>query len=821
MDNVVTTLSETGTIAGRGTVTVDEKGLKAPDNIILTVEAARTYYTNYRLSHGKRVSKYASIMGLISGNSPYDKAQLKAAGLSHVTNVNTLDAKAKYEKAGLTFWNLINQTENLVRFEISNLGVDQDRDYAKWAQIMARNFTKVIQEEWPDFTSVMNIATGQLVMLGHSPVVWPDEEDFRWESVECARFYIPDQMSVLRNKWSVICFETLYDIQYLYGVYQAIKDSTDTQGWNKQALENFILFRANAVNKSLNANATSNLGTMVDLQNRISNGDFNLGALFSDQLNLVHMLYKEYSGKISHYTFDPVPNTTNDFLYKRSEAYEKFDDVMTVLTFSPEERTIHGNKGVGHSIFPICQAMTQLDCTMIDMSKMGSTLLVKTPPGGVAQKAGPIRFIPGVATDVGSMDIVQNQLNSNIDKVVTIARYMEAKIDKNSIINGDDPSVPDTDRGSKSTAEVQMASLKEFGIGKNSVSHFYSQVDNVYKNMVIKLLNATNNTNPSFRAADRWKKRCMMEGVPPQVFDKNQNEHLLPEHLAVRASRAAGDGSTAGFIVSLNRIGSVAGGFGQQGQQNYRRDIIAANLGNDYAERYLSDLMTPDEAAGGTSLAALENIVMKMGESPIVSRDNQHKSHIGTHAAMLMETIQKVQAQEMEPQEADAIFARGIDHWEQHIKILAEDELNQGYIEQMQGSIRQIKKFAQLNRVRAQKMMQAEVRRRGEEEQAMQAAEMEQQRKDMVTQREEERKDFKVKAQVQRAAEASTTRAEVMKRDVDKRAENQRRDIELRNQNERAKIRKPQEILADQTTEEIQSTLMNQVGNTANPADFE
>lgn len=814
MDNIVTTIDESGTISGRGNVSVTDTGLKAPDNIIMRVEAARTYYDSFRQSHIKRIAKYASIEGLLSGNAPYDAQELKNAGLSHVTNVNTLDAKSKFDKAALTYWNLTNQTENFVSFELRNLGVQQDKNYARWGQIMAKHFTQAVKEDWPDFKANLNISSGQLMKFGYSPIVWSDERDYKWEVVECSRFFVADQTQVLSNTWSCICFETTYTMQYLWGVYQAIKDAEGEQlGWLKQSLEQFILFRANTVSKQSSMSNGRAILNMMDMQAKITAGDLNAGTIFTDQFNLVHMLYKEYSGKISHFIFDPVPNSTQDFLFKIPEQYDKFEDAIVVFTYSPEEKIIHANRGVGHKLFPICQAMTQLDCTLFDMSKMSSTILVKSN-NTIGRDVAPIRFIPGVPTDIGQAEVIQNGLGANVDRVVAVANYFDRKIEKNAIISGDDPSVPDADRGSKGSQEIQLMSLKEFGIGKNSVSHYYNFMDSVYRNMVIRLLLARE-SDPGFPTADKWKRRCIQDGVPEEVF-KIPRKSELPDTIAVRAARAAGDGSTAGFIMALNRIAPQAGAFGQEGQQNYRSDLIRANLGEDYAQRYLSDSMTPDEAAGGTSLAVLENIAIKTGHTPMVSRDNQHKSHIGAHLSDVMQVIQAVQAQEMEPQEADKTLSIYLDHIGKHVEFVAEDVFNQGYVQQLQGTLSQITKFAQINRARAQKMAQAEVRRRGEEEQQMSAAMMEQQRKDIVTQREEARKDFKVKAQVERAEEASRTRAEVMKADVERRAENQKLDVELRNK----AVRKPQEILADKTTEDLKSELKAQVGTTPNPVDF-
>ncbi len=185
---------------------------------------------------------------------------------------------------------------------------------------------------------------------------------------------------------------------------------------------------------------------------------------------------------------------------------------------------------------------------------------------------------------------------------------------------------------------------------------------------------------------------------PEEVFSEGDApRNKLPRHLSVRASRVAGDGSHLGLVMGLNGVGSISGGFGSKGQNNYRKDIITARMGQDYVDRYLSDSQEPDESAGGASLATVENFMLKQGEMPQVTRDNQHKAHIGSHMAMLMQTIQGVQAQKVDPTQADKIFQLATEHVGSHIEFVSQDSLNKGYLKQLEGPWKQILKFAQLN----------------------------------------------------------------------------------------------------------------------------
>lgn len=817
MDNFVSPVGDTNQISGTGRVEKNAEGaLEAPKNIIMNVSAAKTYYNNFRQSHIPRIRLFAAIEGLIAGNPPYDATKLESAGLSHIANVNTLDAKGLFERAALTFWNLVNQTETLVKFKIRPFEMGQDQEFEGWAEILARNWTKVMKEQWEDFIPQINMLTAQLVKFGVSPIVWSDEEDFRWKTVDLSRFFVADMTPVTLADWDCICVETTFTLQYLYSVYENLKDD-DTSPWQKDALADYIVRRASMASKAANS-GVSGFTNILEMQQRLQNGDLNQGMIFSDSVRLVSLLKKEYSGDISHYIFDPLGAGGEQFLFQVTGQYKSFREACVVFTYSPGEMYIHGNRGVGHKIYPVCQALMQLDCNMLDMAKMAGTPIIKSN-STVGKGIEPIRFIHGVATDVGAAEFVQNQLGANLNQVVEVAQYMERKVNKNAMLGGDDPGMPDQDRGSKSAPEVQMQSLKEFGVGKQNVAHFYKNMDIVYVQMAIKMLHCKEG-HPSYPIVKEWKELCMEEGVPAEIFEtKDSDKSKLPRHLEVKASRVAGDGSNLALQVGLSRVSGISGGFGAKGQANYRKDLITSNLGIDYTERYLSDADEPDESMGGASLATVENFMLQQGAMPQATQDNQHKAHIASHLSVIMNAIQQVQAQQMDPIAADKLFQMAIEHTGAHIQFISQDLLNASFLQQILGPWKQINKFAQLNRVRAQKMMQTEVRRRAEAEQEMTADMLDQERKDKVALIEQNRKDRESDAKLERAKEASKTKGEMMKKSVENKAENERLAIKLKDDNSNV-VKKPQDILANQSTTQLQSTLSGQVGQTPNPVDF-
>lgn len=817
------TINSPGGMSGRGLITVAASGkLEKPKNVILDVGAARTYYTNIKAQHFDRVYLAAEIKGLIAGNPPYDQERLNAQGLSHITNANFLDAKSLFERTALTFWNLINNNNYLIRFEIKKFQTQNDQDLSTWAESLSRNWTETINEQWPDFAIEFSTLVSQLVEVGLSPVYFKDENSYKWESVDYSRFYIGSQALSSVSKWDYLAIDTPYTMQSLWGIYQVVsqlsQEEQDKQPWDLEALGFYLIDRANSLIKQTNQAVTN----MVELQNLMQNGSAITANFFTDVVILTTLLYKEYSGKITVMLFDSVIGSYGDrFLYYGSEQYQEFEEALIAFTYSAGERYIHGNRGVGHKIFPACQALMQLDCNTVDMAKMAGTPIVETQ-SVLGQNIDPIRFIPGTATNIGTAKLAQNNLGANTGQIINVSQYFERKINKNAQISGDDPSMPDADRGSKSAPEVQMQSIREFGVGKQTVSHFYRTFERLERQMVAKQFHCPVG-HPDRDFFDTWKEKCMDEGVPEEVFKLfGAKPGQLPKHLSVRAARVAGDGSSLGLTMGLKQVGSIAGGFSAKGQYNYRADIINSSLGSDYVTRYLGDSQEPDEASGGASLARLENIAVRGGQLPQATKDNQQKAHIGSHMADAIEVIKAIQSQQMDPVQGDQYWALMSPHLTDHIDFLREDALNEQYVKNLEPQIRQLEKFFQLNRVRVQKMQQAELRRRSQEEEALTAEQMKQQREDFKTQKDEQRKDFKVQATVERAKEANQTRAEIMKESTFAKADNERLAVTLKAKNEAEKnrIQQPKELLAGSTTEQLQQSLSSTVGSTPNPADF-
>lgn len=796
----------------------------APDNIIQSVAGAYTEYSILRQDHVDRVALYAALEGLIAGNPPYDQDELDANGFGHIANFNNFKGRSYYERGAQAYWNLLNSTEVFIKIWLNG----KDPQFSRWATYMARNLSDVIKL-WPDFHTNTNLLGSQLTKFGLSPVFWPDEESWMWEVVDVSKFLIPSQTETTITKLTKACIEITYTVQKLYQIYTLIGDEPKSD-WNKEALGNFLIYRANSMFKQDGQAFTD----FLSLQRFINNHSAQATVFFSDIVRLVHLFQEEYTGGVSHYIFDreriaaakftsEALEGGEDFLFFVDRQYKDIQQVLVIFTASPGEWTIHGNLGIGQKTFAGTQAVNMLDCAVLDMARMSSTPLVRTLATG-GRDANAIKFIPGIATDLGAAEFVQNQLGTNINQLVLASQYLTQGMDTNAINAGDDPSQPDRSQGSIAPSQARNRAFNEFGTLKNNISHFYLTFDVVIKNMVIRLLNCKEGTR-GYEYKKEWIERCEFDGVPREMFDTTPVglQGLPRQFRTIKATRVAGDGSTVARIMGLDALQPIAGTFNAKEMSAYKKDYVEATLGPDYIETYAASDDQADEHDGGASLAGLENFVMQQGGTPVFSIDNEHVAHAATHMALNMDTIQQLQGQKISPVDADKIFQNSIPHTQLHIQAMQKAPLlYREALQKIEPAFGQVLKLAELNRKNAESMVQAEIRKQQEDAVKTQQVLDDSQRKDVVAAHDMKLKDEKQTASIERNKETVKQRGQIMREKVRADADVGKLKAQLDAEVKGATAKgRTQLDLEKSPPEDLQSQLAGMTGSTPSAIDFE
>lgn len=813
----------------RGMITRKEDGtLLAPDLIIKTLSAAYNQYTNVRQDSIERNLTYAAVEGQIGGNPPFDQAELDANGLGHIANFNNFKARSGYEKVAQGYWNLINATEVFVKVSIGSKLIP---DAASHAETMARHFSDIVKE-WEDFHTNFNLLGAQLVKIGISPVMLPHEDSFMWETIEASRFFIPSQSQSFISKLTNICVETTYTVQSLYQIYTKTDEDSS---WNREALEDFLILRANALTP-----ATDPVQTPMQLQLFINSNSSAVNTYFTDTVRLVNMFQQEYSdGKISHYIFSADQfNTTHnnskgyedddtkDFLFFVPKQYDCIEDVVIIFTADPGEWLIHSNVGQGQKMFAPAQAINMLDCNIVNMANISATPLIRTLATG-GREVSPIRMYPGVLTDIGTAEFVQNNMGANINQLVVASQYLTQGIETNTINSGDNPGTPDASNASIAPSQARNQVFQEFAVLKNVVAHFYTIFDKLVRRMFIRMLKSTA-ADPGHAYAEEFKRRCIEDGVPEILFDTaKKGLHGLPiQFRSVKASRVAGDGSTLARIMGLEALDKIAPTFNQKEMASYKKEWVASTVGVDYIDMFASSDDQADETSGGHSLAVVENNFMTIGKKAGFSPDNEQGPHTETHMALLMETVKGVQASEMSPVDAAKVLDLAIPHTLEHIQYMQKSPMFYSQIlNAIDKPFSQIIKFAELNKKNAEAMIQAAMEKQQKDAAATQAIMDDKERKDFTARADAARKDESVAAANDRADKANQTRGKIMEKKTDADIENKNKKTEADIASEAKKGAtakgRTQVDLEKQTPEELSGQLASLVGSTPSSIDFE
>lgn len=806
----------------RQLLTYGENGdIEAPDNVFMNASAAWQQYTAMRLEHLDRIEVYAGVDGMLGGNPPYDEDELESAGLGHITNFNNFKARSSYEREGQGLWSLINSTEVLIKVVLSDQTIPGGSEFA---EKIARNFSDVVKEI-SDFNINWNLVGSALTKVGWSPVTFSHEKSPLWDVVDVSKFFVPAQTETKLSKLTSCAIDVPHTVQELYQIY---KKADEKGPWNKEVLGQFLVNHANTYAN----NSNSPLISMDQLQSFINNNDTTIRSYFTDIVRITHMYQTEYDGKITHMIISPdmfsdvktEDNDKVDFMYWFDRQYKKMEEVVIIFTATPGEKTIHGNLGAGQKMFAGSQAVNMLDCGMVDTAKMSGTPIVRTLAAG-GREAAPIRFYPGVATDIGAAELIPNNLGANLQPSIAVAQYITATLEKNAVNSGSDPGTPDANQGSIAPSNARYRAIKENSVLRNNVQHVYNVFDKVIAIMFTRFLSCPEGV-PGYEYAKEFRDRCTQDGVPPFLMDyAKPGLHGIPKQFrSVKASRVAGDGSTVARIIGLEGLGPIMGTFNQEQMTAFKKETVSATMGVDYISTFVSDSGDDPETSAGHSLAVVENGLMTLGQPAGFSPDDAQGPHAETHLALITNTVQQIQQQQMSPIDGDKLLDLVIPHEVQHVQQMQKSpQFYTQILNAIDKPLKQAIQFAQLNKRNADAMRKAAQDKAQQDAAATNESQSKIQRLNNESQAKIQLDNTKVEAQNARADKANDTRAQIMTKKVEKDAAIKEKKVELD-----AKIKQDatvkgaaQDKLAHESASQLQAELAQSAGDTPSSVDFE
>lgn len=612
--------------------------IKKPLNAVPNANSAKVVYERMRKSHAKRALTFARIQGMIDGNPPYSRQTVQRGGLQTQSNINWRDGEAISDSISLAYWSLFNDVQFIAEF-ITNIGDPAQNPVL--AETVAEEFNRILRE-WEQFDALMSQHQKDLCIFGTSFMFWPRNDDWRWDVGDVWRTLVPEKSRNLTSLVNIIAVEHVMSAQELWD----IAENYDGDLWNRDVIMD-ILWQSGTWGKKNKYSRQE----VQDFQTRLRNGDLSLDEIYNDDLLLVMIFIRESDGKISRGIFHPeltaMELNASKWMFFADRQFDEMCDAALLFSFTPGERYVHGNKGIGHRIFNTIEGVTQIDNSVMDSIRRAATILVRSRASR-GKDPKQIQFNYGGIVDIGEADFVQNLMGANLASSIEGARYFRYKVDSNNNISGANMSTPD---GKPQTlGAMQMQVTKEARVQKNRIAHYYGQLDIFLRTVVRKMLK-----NPKDELAALWIKRCVQRGVPEEFFKltkENVGQNGLPEHMQVRATRASGSGSQFADQVEMQSVMSVLPTFGERGRQAALRDYIAANRGFRYIDRYLPPEDQTQQPTGEDTIASIENNQLEKGEMVVVSPDNNHAIHAPRHMQRLQQLAKSFNDAEEQAREA-------------------------------------------------------------------------------------------------------------------------------------------------------------------------
>lgn len=601
--------------------TTEKKDVQTPKNVISNGSGARIVYNKLRESHRKRSMIFGKIQGMIDGNPPYPKASLKRAGILAQSNVNWRDGEAIYESVALAFWSLFNDVQNLCEVG-TTLGDPQQNPH--WGRVMSEELDTIIRD-WDQFASTMSEHQGDFVKYGVSFLFWQDEEDWRFQVADVWKFLIPERTRNHVSFFNIIAIERTMTAHELFDILEDYKG----EKWDLDALKE-IMWQAQTGQKEQYSTQL-----WASQQTKIRNGDTSIDELYSDDITFVSLFMKEYDGKVSHGMIHPTYMGSEDkWVFFHDRQYDQMSHAAALFTFTPAERFVHGNKGVGHKSFNTVEGVTQIDNSVMDSARRAATVLVRSRAGR-NKDAKQVQFIHGGLVDIGEAEFVQNLMGANLQSSVEVARYFQDKLQMNNNISG--TNMASRDGKPQTLGEVRVQATREARVQKNRIAHYYGQLDFLWAEVFRKMLRCKEG-HPGYEEVALFKKRCIERGIPEEIFvlnDENMGQNGLPEHLSIKATRASGSGSQVADQIEMQAMMPLLPSVGEIGRENIMRDYIAANRGHRFIERYMPPNDREKQPLFDNTLASIENNQLEKGEMVVVSPDNNHAIHAPSHIQRL------------------------------------------------------------------------------------------------------------------------------------------------------------------------------------------
>ncbi|MFZ9725662.1 MAG: hypothetical protein ACO3EH_00515 [Ilumatobacteraceae bacterium] len=621
---------------------------------------ARSLWMKLRTASVQRRDKWVQVQNQLDGAPPFANRELLELGQSWRCNVNFRDAASTLEQVLISYWRLLHDTTNLAA--VAYLTPD-DPNAEKWEQIFQTNFNRFVDDWGPDYVRNYLLFSQNHVSFGVGVAFWNDKFTPRWEAVRIGDVEVPTRSKASIEKLTLVGVRQEMEIDFLWALIrdEKSKSAAKQRGWNTDAIE-AVLVRE-FVKQEGNVSTPVTGQDVLELQRLMR--DNALGVTTGhDPIKLVHLLVKDYDGKISRMIFAEMQEHQNDFLFddfNSDSRPDSMNEVLGAVFFDAGNGDWWGTKGFGVKNFQLATVQNRLKSRAVDRTLLDGLNFRDLSEGGretvPITTIGPFNFLPKDVEQIPSYPTGRTILET-IELIDSQVSYNNARY---------------RDQG-KQIAQTDTATQA------NILSTLQSQVDVANATLYLRQI-ARNLFAEQFRRlrmrgnpdldAKKFKKRCTDEmGMPEDVFHNSE--------IALRTGADPG-------AMNLAMQGDLAlqGMTLPSGNKRwFEEKWVTAKFGAQAVSKALNPVDATSEIRS-VRLALMENSDMGEGNPLPVDPQDNHAAHAPAHLQPVEVIIHNYDATGRVDPNALIALQNVIPHLAAHFEALKQDKMQEALYKEL------------------------------------------------------------------------------------------------------------------------------------------
>ena len=690
-----------------------------PQKRIKDAQCARDILRQFQTDDQQAAVYRTKIQGLIDGNPPYDASKLKSRAQSWRANLNYREAEGIIDSNTAAFWELLIEVPSLIEVTVDDSDEIWSADYG---HAIAEAYTKTMFE-WKEFNQNFLMMIKEFLSTGIGPIYWPDKHDVRFRTAKRGSFLFPPRARCNVSELPIVLMLDTIEPYQLYAAVEADKQA-ETPSWNHSAVMKVLIDQYKGKQGRFGKDGYSGQN-QERVQQAFKNND--LGTSYSefDAVPLVHFLIGNEDGSVSRYIIHENIET-KDFLYENDDEAELMEHLLCPILYGIGDGYYRSIKGMGHKIFNHIELSNRLMNSTVDGAMISSSLIVKSLPGkrddSRMMKMGPIVMLNE------HVEPVQTSFAPRLQDITGVRNTMQLILNNNTGVYKRDQEM--TNRPSRTAAEVKLAAQNEAVFNKNQVAFFYSQLDELHREIFRRLVSKDFPSSWGDKSASRWQKeasklrkafheRCEKKDIPRDV--------LNVDRCKVRSMRSVGSGSAGMRGMIMNEILNRLPLLGEAGRRAAIRDWLSGMVGYSSSYRYFEQRSPAAIRTTEHSIANLENNDFAEGVPCVVGEDQPHTSHIDMHLKPMVDIAMQMEANIDKIVNPDPIIkqlAVGMSHVQEHLKYMSQDPTRKEIVDIVTQSLRPIaetlNKLMQIKNNRDQQMQQRMLQQQQEQQQGQQ-----------------------------------------------------------------------------------------------------